>query len=443
MLVFAEAKIEQLIGRCCFSKAAAVAESLVDYGSEEDDNARRWLAGVHALAGNDHQLARLIDAELFACRSAAAVAAAHSEAAGATGFSNDLVGGVALAWSGDANGAYELLRRAFQRALHERRFPFAVAACERLAHHALLFGDTEVARNALNEAVGLASDHDLPDMAAHCLAAAARLALDSGDVAGATERLDRALAHCRTSAVLALCAPVGAQIAADRNDHEALGDWISAEVVHVALRGDEIKPAIAATLGLLIEAATDDRFAASVALRRALLAADNPAAAPELFSTAARYGDLPKARSAMRGLAAAATAARWPYIRAHYLLARAYVACRLGRHAQGVNHASDAARAFNAMGLRRWTNEAMLLVVSQEGDGARRDSRNRTSAPVALTPREQQIAHLIRRGARNREIAMTLKIGEHTVERHVSTILARLGLRSRWQIADAQCTRED
>jgi DNA-binding CsgD family transcriptional regulator len=442
MLVFAEAKVEQLIGRCCFSKAAAVAESLVDCGPGDAGYARRWLAGVHALAGNDHQLARLIDAELFACRSAAAIAAAHNEAAGAPGFSNDLVGGVALAWSGDATGAYELLRRAFERALHGRRFPFAVAACERLAHHALLFGDVEVARNALDEAVDLASVNDLPDMEAHCLAAAAQLALDSGDVAGATGRLERALAHRRTSAVLALCAPVGAQIAADQNDQEALGEWISAEVVDVALRGDEIKPAIAATLGLLVEAATADRFTASVALRRALLAADNPATAPELFSTAARYGDLPKARSAMRGLSAAAVAARRPYIRAHYLLARAYVACRLGRHAEGVDHASDAARAFNAMGLRRWTNEAMLLVVSQEADSARHDGKSRSSAP-ALTPREQQVAHLIRRGARNREIAIALKIGEHTVERHVSTILARLGLRSRWQIADARCMRED
>jgi DNA-binding CsgD family transcriptional regulator len=442
MLVFDDAKIEQLIAQCRFSKAAAVAESLLDCESDDADRARRPLAGVHALAGNDHQLARLIDPALFACRSAPAVAVARHESANAPGFSDDLVSGVILAWSGDAAGAYQLLRRALEQALHVRRFPFAIATCERLAHHALLFGDVEVARDALDQGTGLASDHDLPDMEAHCLAAAARLALDSGDPGGATRRVARALAHRRTPAVLALCAPVGAQIAADCSDQEALRDWIPAEVIDVALHGDELQPAIAATLGLLIEAAADGQFTASVALRRALLAADNPATAPELFSMAARYGDLPDACVAMRELAAAAVAPRRRYVRAHYLLARAYVACRLGRHAAGVDHAGKAARTFNAIGLRRWTNEAMLLMVSRDGSGARRCSKSRAPSPT-LTPREQQIAHLIRRGARNREIAVVLQIGEHTVERHVSTILARLGLRSRWQISDARRSRED
>ncbi|MGA9944581.1 MAG: helix-turn-helix transcriptional regulator, partial [Candidatus Cybelea sp.] len=55
----------------------------------------------------------------------------------------------------------------------------------------------------------------------------------------------------------------------------------------------------------------------------------------------------------------------------------------------------------------------------------------------ALTGREEQVAQLIRRGARNREVAAALQISEHTVERHVSSILGRLGLRSRWQIADS------
>jgi DNA-binding NarL/FixJ family response regulator len=86
------------------------------------------------------------------------------------------------------------------------------------------------------------------------------------------------------------------------------------------------------------------------------------------------------------------------------------------------------------MGLRRWTNEAMRLLVSQEPAGERRP-RARSSGS-ALTEREEQVAHLIRRGARNREVAVALQISEHTVERHVSSILGRLGLRSRWQIAD-------
>ena len=86
------------------------------------------------------------------------------------------------------------------------------------------------------------------------------------------------------------------------------------------------------------------------------------------------------------------------------------------------------------MGFRCWTDEAMnLLVHDDAADSA--PPRRRPSA-LSLTGREQQVAHLIRRGASNREVARTLQISEHTVERHVSSILSRLGLRSRWQIVD-------
>ena len=99
-----------------------------------------------------------------------------------------------------------------------------------------------------------------------------------------------------------------------------------------------------------------------------------------------------------------------------------------------IDSASDAARAFDAIGLRRWTNEAMSFLVRNDApsDAA---ARRRPTA-VSLTKREQQVAHLVRRGASNRDVARALQISEHTVERHVSSILSRLGLRSRWQIVD-------
>jgi len=71
-----------------------------------------------------------------------------------------------------------------------------------------------------------------------------------------------------------------------------------------------------------------------------------------------------------------------------------------------------------------------------------RPERRGRSTASALTGREQQVANLIRRGARNREVAVALQISEHTVERHVSSILGRLGLRSRWQIVDPGKTSE-
>ncbi|MGA8574973.1 MAG: helix-turn-helix transcriptional regulator, partial [Candidatus Cybelea sp.] len=172
----------------------------------------------------------------------------------------------------------------------------------------------------------------------------------------------------------------------------------------------------------------------ATALRRALFQAEGAANSVELFATAVQYGDLEEARFAVEAFAAVVAPTR-AYLYAHQLLARAHLLLRSGERGGWIDNAGDAARAFSAMGMRRWTNEAMRLLVAQEPAGDRR-SRGRQSG-TTLTGREEQVAQLIRRGARNREVAAALQISEHTVERHVSSILGRLGLRSRWQIADA------
>jgi DNA-binding CsgD family transcriptional regulator len=55
---------------------------------------------------------------------------------------------------------------------------------------------------------------------------------------------------------------------------------------------------------------------------------------------------------------------------------------------------------------------------------------------LALTPRERETVLLLREGLSNREIAGRLVVGERTVETHVHSVLRKLGLRSRHQIAD-------
>ena len=59
-----------------------------------------------------------------------------------------------------------------------------------------------------------------------------------------------------------------------------------------------------------------------------------------------------------------------------------------------------------------------------------------TSAPPGgLTPRELEIAGLIAGGRSNKAIAAELVISPATVARHVANIMAKLGFRSRAQIA--------
>ena len=51
--------------------------------------------------------------------------------------------------------------------------------------------------------------------------------------------------------------------------------------------------------------------------------------------------------------------------------------------------------------------------------------------PRKLTDRQRQIWELISQGLGNKEIAVRLGISENTVERHVTCIYQRLGVRNR------------
>jgi len=53
-----------------------------------------------------------------------------------------------------------------------------------------------------------------------------------------------------------------------------------------------------------------------------------------------------------------------------------------------------------------------------------------------LTARECEVALLLTEQVSNREIGRRLRISERTVEHHVQSVLARLGLRSRFQVTD-------
>jgi DNA-binding NarL/FixJ family response regulator len=54
---------------------------------------------------------------------------------------------------------------------------------------------------------------------------------------------------------------------------------------------------------------------------------------------------------------------------------------------------------------------------------------------AALTAREREVLTLVAHGRSNREIAGALKIGERTVQTHLSSVLTKLGLVSRTQAA--------
>ena len=61
----------------------------------------------------------------------------------------------------------------------------------------------------------------------------------------------------------------------------------------------------------------------------------------------------------------------------------------------------------------------------------------RPAAFAPLTDRELEVARLIAQGLDNKEIAAAAYMGEGTVRNHISSILAKLGLKNRTQIAIA------
>jgi DNA-binding NarL/FixJ family response regulator len=55
--------------------------------------------------------------------------------------------------------------------------------------------------------------------------------------------------------------------------------------------------------------------------------------------------------------------------------------------------------------------------------------------PARLTVQELRVANLVAAGMSNGDIAQALHLSVHTVKTHVKSVLAKLSIRSRWQMA--------
>lgn len=87
----------------------------------------------------------------------------------------------------------------------------------------------------------------------------------------------------------------------------------------------------------------------------------------------------------------------------------------------------DAAEAFEELGSTGWAEEARSELARV---GARRPGR-----AGELTPSERRVVELAADGLSNKEIARTLVVTVNTVEAHLSHAYAKLGVRSRTQLA--------
>jgi DNA-binding NarL/FixJ family response regulator len=94
-------------------------------------------------------------------------------------------------------------------------------------------------------------------------------------------------------------------------------------------------------------------------------------------------------------------------------------------------HLRDALKIFQQYEADPWARRARAELRAA-GDPV---ARPRGPAIGELTPQQQEIARLVGEGATNREIAATLVLSPRTVDHHLRNIFAKLGLRSRVELA--------
>src|SRR5262249_27253116 len=89
---------------------------------------------------------------------------------------------------------------------------------------------------------------------------------------------------------------------------------------------------------------------------------------------------------------------------------------------------------FAAMGADGFADRARRELLAT-GESARKRSAHTGVAGVDLTPQELQVARLARDGLSNPEIGGQLFISPRTVQYHLRKVFAKLGIRSRAELA--------
>lgn len=134
---------------------------------------------------------------------------------------------------------------------------------------------------------------------------------------------------------------------------------------------------------------------------------------------------------------------RWPEASPRWL--DAIVACGARATIEIGDEPEALARAFDAVFKgelwlsRRIVNWLYATIVEPQGRVSQAPSTAQSSAPLSqpmsdLTPRESEVADLMRRGLTNAEIAQRLGVSVNTVKKHLASAYEKMGVRSRRQV---------
>jgi DNA-binding NarL/FixJ family response regulator len=141
---------------------------------------------------------------------------------------------------------------------------------------------------------------------------------------------------------------------------------------------------------------------------------------------AGAHGDISAAELALEEALQAHERLADPFERARTLLAFGAVQRRAKRKRAARNALDEALERFERLGAPLWADRARAELARIGG---------RTASGHRLTPTEQRVAQLVGKGRSNKEVAAALFVTPRTVEKSLSRIYAKLGVRSRTELA--------
>ncbi|MEO6836124.1 MAG: AAA family ATPase [Candidatus Tumulicola sp.] len=348
----------------------------------------------------------------------------------------------ATAWRRAAGAVDELLPALAPEAVVEAEAALALTG--------VYLAQNEIVERSLARAHRVEREWGFRGLRAYSVAVEAAHLYQRGKLAEASSRIGEILANADVTPAVLVALPIAAYLAGAYGDETLLRRFDEDHIRHARANPAELDSllVIGAVAGLL--ASKGARGDAQADLLRAVKLVEY--AAPEAMYVLINAAEiLPESQhDRIVTLARLAAGSGNEVAVATEALVRATIAARRGSASEAQRYGRQAAKAYEAFGwpllegsAHAAAGDTALALSLYERCGAIGFVRRLESARVetpddafsALSSRENQIVALLARGLSNTEIAKDLNVGGKTVEKHVSSVFRKLGLRSRSQVA--------